>query len=278
MLFKRLMASICIAALLAGCAPVTVRGGDGANFWSEYHSCDNSSSPRTIHDESGGGSLGFAGDGDAGLVLAIIVISAVGIYYAACEGADRIERLSKPPLPGTLQDGVYRAPYDLYAVAVPGDFSADGLTGVKVHEVTSQSQEQVFFLPQGEAEATYAVSVIPRLPLDYDTLPLTAFAAKVAPVPLPEDSHSIRWGTGLKLLHEEQVTLDGRPAVFRVYAQMTHSYLLYIIKSGRESALLSVAWSADCPKCATGPEAEIRAMDPHLKQFVESFHLAPVAN
>jgi hypothetical protein len=50
-------------------------------------------------------------------------------------------------------------------------------------------------------------------------------------------------------------------------------YFLYFLKTRHRAAVLSIAWPGDCPNCAGGPEAEIRAMDPALRDFVTSFIL-----
>src|SRR5215472_13112041 len=126
MSLKRLLVAVMALVLLAGCAPLTVRGGESANFWSEYESCNGESSPRVIPDKDahGGGGICLLGGSDQlTAAIGLIIVSAVGIYYASCESVDHIQRLSKPPVAGTIQDGAYQAPYGLFTVAVPGQFS-----------------------------------------------------------------------------------------------------------------------------------------------------------
>jgi hypothetical protein len=84
----------------------------------------------------------------------------------------------------------------------------------------------------------------------------------------------------LKERHREEVSLDGRTALSVIYSQTPPGaakpaafYLMYFIKTRKNAAVLSIAWPGDCPKCARGPEQEVRGMDPELEKFVDSFRL-----
>lgn len=277
-LFRRLVIGCCIVAMLSSCAPVTVRGGEGKNFWSEYHSCDGSSQPRTLPEESEGGSgsdIGgdlLKGSGEIGAAVVLIVLSAVGIYYATCEGIDKAERLTEPPAAGSIQQGIYRAPYGVYTVAVPGQFAAEGPTDFKVHEITSQAQKRVSFEPTGASQPSFAVSVITRLGSTYTALSLEQFAARVAPLSA-QDVGGEPAGV-FALRHEEHTTLDSKPAIFRIYTDATRTYLLYILKQSRESALVSVSLPGGCPGCDSSSEMATRAAYPAIAAFIDSFHLS----
>lgn len=278
--FKRLVTALCILALLSGCAPVPVQGYAGDNFQSEYTSC---SSPGTGNSSGGSGAsvnVGGGGDTRSALVFVVIVASVLAITYAACEGAQLLHRHSEAVPAGNIKDGVYRAPTDLFTVDVPGDFAASGDTGVKVNESRDDTQDRVIFFSMQDGAPVYSASVVPHLPPAAAALSLDDYAAKLSN-PRGQTTGSVDESAPLRPAYEEQLTLDGKPALFRDYpfsagpgGRAPAHYLLYVIKDGPTGALLSITWYGACPKCATGPEAEVRTMDPHLKQFVESFHLA----
>ena len=278
--FKRLVSALCILALLAGCAPVPVQGSAGANFQSEYTSC---AGPGTGGGSGGsGGYVDVSGGGDAkaALVFVVILASVLAITYAACEGAQLLHRHTEAVPEGDINDGVYRAPKGLFIVAVPGDYSPSGDTGIKVNESRDDTQDRVIFFSMQDGAPVYSASVVPHLPPTAAGLSLDDYAAKLSN-PRGQTTGSVDESAPLAPAYEEQLTLDGKPALFRDYPFNTGPggktpahYLLYVIKDGPTGALLSITWYGACPKCAKGPEAEVRGMDPHLKQFVESFHLA----
>ena len=289
MFAKRLTVALLVLMLLVGCGsnptrddsspgpqgtPQSSPTGPGSN------PSDGSSDADTKTNSHGGGGGGFnipdiPGNGDALLAIVgiiVVLVAAQGVIWTV----DYIKKHSTPNLEGSVKDGVYHAKHGEFSVAVPGDYPAHEGTGFKVREVRDQGQEQVVFLPATDGDPLYGVSVQPRLSAADAVMSLDDYASKLYPSPTQD-------GRPVKPALDEKLTLDGKPALFREYMQIPSIgaepvyYLLYFIKTGDRSALVSITWTSDCSKCAAGPEADIRAMDPHLRQFVESFHLADAA-
>jgi hypothetical protein len=278
MLLKRLVTALVISTLFAGCAPVPVHGEAGDNFQSDYTSCTG---PGGGGSGGSGGYVDVSGGGDtkAALVFVVIVASVLAITYAACEGARFLSHHAEAAPPGDIKDGVYRAPSGLYTVDVPGEFVAHGDTGIKVHESRDDTQDRVIFFSMQDGAPVYSASVVPHLPPATAALSLDEYAAKLSN-PRGQTAGSVDESASLVPAYEVTLTLDGKPALFRDYpftagpgGKTPAHYLLYVIKDGATGALLSITWYGACPQCATGPEAEIRSMDPSYKRFVESFHL-----
>jgi len=195
------------------------------------------------------------------------------LYGFGCEGVKALDRHgvfdAKPK--GTLQDGTY--------VAADGSFSVTAPPGLGIHEEYYPQQDYLLFAPRLVKGPVYGMNVSPDQEPIYDSLTLDEFAS----VEL-RDAHfqaQLADGVALKELRREPITLDGRPALSIVYSQTRPGadkpmayYLLYFTKLPHRSAVLSIAWPRDCPRCADGPESAIRAMDPALQAFVSSFHLA----
>lgn len=267
---KRLIAALVILTFLAACGSDPTRGDGGQGT---PQTTDTTAAPTTSG--GGGGNFDIPSDPRA----ALLVLGVIAVFVAAeavLWTVDYIKEHSNPSLTGTVQDAVYRAKDGSFAVALPGDSPPHDGIGVTVREVTDHGQQQVVFLPAKDGEPLYGVSVQRQLPASDAAMSLADYASKLYPSPVQD-------GRPLKPVLDEMLTLDAKPALFREYSQTPSIgaepvyYLLYFFKSGGRSALVSVTWTNGCPKCATGPEADIRAMDPHLKEFVESFHLADAA-
>jgi len=284
MLGKRLIVALMILAFLASCVSNPVRDDGGqAPQASSAAGADTSpdgtattQSPSTNHTSGGGGGFGNLGGADPRVVLALIVV--LGVAIIAVLTVDYIKDHSKPGLTGKVKDGVYHAKGDAFSVALPGDYPAHGGTGFEVREITDRGQKQVVFLPATDGDPLYGVSLQPQLSAGDAAISLDDYASELYPAPASDDP--TLHGKPLQPLLDEKLTLDGKPALFREYAQIAGAsnapvyYLLYFIKTGDRSALVSITWTKDCLPCSTGPESAVRAMDPHLKKFVESFHLA----
>jgi len=286
MLGQRLMVALMVLMLLVGCGSNPTRDDSGPSPQGTQTSAagpdgdavSTASNPNTSH--GGGGSCCGSFNGDPRALLVIVgIIVVLGVAFLVIDSIDHIRDHWNADAAGSVKDGVYHATGGVFSVAVPDGYSAHGHTGVKGREPTDLSQEQVAFLPVVEGDPLYGVSVQTKLPAEAAAMPLEDYATKLYPSPGATDP-TLQGKTPPPVL-EERLTLDGKPALFREYAQAAGAwgkppvhYLLYFIKTGTRGALVSITWTKDCPKCGTGPETDIRAMDPQLKRFVESFHLA----
>jgi hypothetical protein len=175
-----------------------------------------------------------------------------------------------PAPKGEVEDGVYR-PQD-------GSFSVAAPAGLDIREQLSKERDYVFFAPRLFKGPVYGVAVDVQLDSEYAALSLKEYAGFSLRDAQFEKRRVV--DAPLTKLHEEDVTLGDKPGLFEVYSQSPGAgkpqafYLMYFIKTRERAAILSVTWPQDCPKCASGPEADIRAMDPELEKFVNSFRLA----
>lgn len=273
---KRLLVSLMVLTFLVACGSNPTRDGGDPQTGQQTPTQGSNPSPDSRSSDTGssrGGGPNLPSDPRALLAIVGIIVVLVAAQ-AVVWTVDYVESHSSPDLTGAVKDGVYHAKGDLFSVAVPGDYPAHGGAGVKVREVRDQGHQQVVFLPAVDTEPLYGVSMQQHLSPDDAAMSLDDYASKLYPSPIQD-------GKPLRPVLDEKLTLDGKSALFREYIQIpslgaeTVYYLLYFIKKGDRSALVSITWTDSCPKCATGPEGDIRAMDPHLKQFVDSFHLAP---
>ena len=291
MLAKRLIVVLMVLMLLVGCGSNPTRddggpspqGAPASGAAPDDGTSGDTASPDTSH--SGGGNFGnFNGDPRILLgviVVVVVVISAVAIYHLAAETLDSIRKHTHPADPQAAEDGIYRDPHGLFSVAVPGEYPAQDPDGIEVRQTAAKGQEQVFFITAQDDDPVYGVSVQPLASPDDAAMPLPAFASKVYPPPVSGDPAAPQISPPSL---EQDITLDGKPALFREYSSGPGPdgrhpvyYLLYFVRNGQRSAVLSITWFRDCPGCSNGPEVAVRNMDPHLKQFVESFHLADTA-
>ena len=201
------------------------------------------------------------------------------VYLAGCNSLLYVERHLSAPHEGSVYDGVYHSSDGVFSVALPGPLAVGDEPGIRVREQINLAQDHGFFLPTGAPGALYSVSVVKQLEGADAGLSLQQFAARA--LQDQEQQNRQMAAAPLQKLHEEDLQLDGSPALFVVYSQSQAGadapqayYLMYFLKSHGRAAFLSVAWAGDCRHCGDGTEADIRAMDPHLKQFVESFKLA----
>lgn len=246
---KRIVALLASAALLlAGCATTANKpGGD---------SCQLDPNP------SG-----------SGLVIQDALFLPVYLIYGfSCVGIRAMDRhgVFDAAPKGKLEDGIYTAADGTFSVAPP--------PGLGIHEEFYPQLDYVLFAPRLVKGPVYGINVNPDLEPIYGQLTLDEFAQ----VSLRDARFQSRLANGVPLqeLRREEITLDGRPALAVTYSQTPRGadkpsayYLLYFMKTRHRSAVLSVAWPKECPACATGPEADVRAMDPALHAFVDSFIL-----
>jgi len=246
----RKLASIVIAlALLAGCATQQGPGTDGCQL------DPNTNSP--------------------GLVVLDdpLFLPMYFLYGFSCEGVKALQRkgvFDQPPK-GTLQDGTYTAADGSFVITPP--------PGYGIHEEYYPQQDYLLFAPRFTRGPVYGMNVSPDQEPIYASLTLDEFAQ----VSLRDARFQAQLAAGVPLLEvrREEITLDGRLALSIIFSQTPAGavkpsayYLVYFTKTRHRSAVLSIAWPKDCPQCATGPEAGVRAMDPALQAFVSSFRLA----
>lgn len=196
------------------------------------------------------------------------------LYGMGCEGVQALERhgaFDSAPA-GKVQDGVYTAADGTFSVALPAP---------SIREQYAAQRDYVFFLPRlGGSGPVYGVSVTPELQPIYASLSIREYATSALRDSTLE-SRRVN-GATLALLHEEELTLDGRPALFEAYRQLTQDsaakseayYLVYFLKTRHRAAVLSVSLQGDCLPCTGGTEAEVRALSPGIRSFVESFRLS----
>ena len=242
---RRLLLACLLLALLPGCATQQGPGTDGCQL------------------SRGGGGL---------VVDDPLFVPMYFLYGFGCEGVKALDRHgvfdAKPK--GTLQDGVY--------TAADGSFSVTPPPGDGIHEEYYPQQDYLLFAPRLTRGPVYGMNVSPDQEPIYASLTLDEFAT----VELRDARFQAQLAAGmpLKELRREHITLYGRPALSIVFSQTPAGadkpsayYLMYLTKTRHRSAVLSIAWPGDCPQCAQGPEAQIRAMDPALDNFISSFKL-----
>jgi hypothetical protein len=252
---NRLRACLLLPLLLAGCA--------SANPEQERCDIDFTQGSRNSNDDR----------------EVLFVITMQLVYLAGCNGMLYLERHFSAPHEGSIYNGVYRSSDGAFSVHMPGALAEGGMAGFRVREQLNLAQDHVFFVPTGEPGPLYSVSIIKQLEGPDASLSLPQFAALA--LKDQESQNRKLGGAPLQKLHEEDISLDGSPALFELYSQApaaaggpTAYYAMYFLKSHNRAAFLSVAWSGDCPKCVEGTEADVRAGNPYMKRFVESFKLA----
>ncbi len=281
---RPMIAGFMALALLTGCA-----GNPDSKIQYDYAECTPSGN---------GGDGGVSGSGNpvAAIVGMLVIDVVVDLsWYYGCESVQNLDHALFPPAVSSLRDGIYRSGDGVYSVAVPGQLSPTpgDANWLSLLERLGQEQDYLYFLPKpaGEPNPGYLVVAFPKL--DADTAPMSPdeFALNVSYIRDAMARHPIsEYGHEPVELHAEDITLDGKPAWFASYSMAIGDdkvatrifgkeheilyLLLYVVKTPTRAAILGIAWPRDCPKCSTGSEADIRAMDPHLQQFVESFHLA----
>lgn len=265
------MVALAILGLLAGCA-----SNPDARIKSDDH-C----SPGSIGSVNSLGELVFAFAFDA-----IFDVSCQGITYLVDGGAGR------PP--SRLQDGVYYSGDGAFSVRLPATPSASQAGAYSLIEHLTRAEDYIFILPnqKGAGRSAYFVDVLRKLDTKDQDLSPKDFLGDMTRVKQLMQLHPISSEDGPPLLHEESLTLDGKPALFQAYSLLlvtddndndatkffgsdkkTLNMLLYVVKTHDEAAILGIAWPGDCPACATGPEPEVRKANADLDAFVSSFRL-----
>jgi len=286
MRFRATITTFVCVALLAACA-----GNPDPNIQYDYADCTPA---------SGGGGASGSGNPVATIIGTILIDAVVDVsWYYGCKGAQNLDHALFPPPMSSLRDGVYHSGDGLFSVAVPGRLSPTphDSSWLALLENPGRQQDYLYFLPKplGQANPAYLVVALPKL--DEYTAHLTPdeFALDVGYIRDAMSRHPVsEYGHEPAPIHTEDTIVDGKPAIFTSYSlvigddriatsifgtdhELLH-LLLYAVKTPSRAAILGIAWPRDCPKCGTGPEADIRSMDPQLKKFVDSFHLADAAS
>jgi len=257
-------------ALLAGCAsysdPRIKQEGDGCN-------------------PGGVGHVNSLGE--------LVFVFTLDLAFAySCEGITHLVEGGHPP--SRLEDGVYHSGDAEFSIKLPVTPSSSDTGTYSLFERLTRSEDHIFILPntQGEGRSAYMVDVLPKLDAKDADLSPKEFLGDMTRVKQLMSLHPISSEDGAPLMHEEALTLDGKPALFQAYSVLLYSddkdndateyfgtgsktlyLLLYVVKTHDQAAILGIAWPGDCAACATGPESAVRKTNPDLDAFVSSFKL-----
>ena len=275
MRLSRLVVALASLAMLASCAS----GGD-PRIRQESSGCNP--------DSGGGGGINSLGE--------LVFVFAFDLAFAySCEGIAHLVEGGHPP--SRLKDGVYLSGNRVFSIKLPVVPSSSDAGIYSLFEHLSHSEDYIFMLPnqKEEGRSAYMVQVIPKLDAEDRDKSTLGFLDEMKRVKRLMGLHPVTSDDQPPLLHEEATTLDGKPALFQTYClsldpddddkdndateffgtgSKTLYLLLYVVKTHDQAAIIGVARPGDCPKCATGPESGVRAMDPALQTFVSSFHMA----
>lgn len=226
-----------------------------------------------------------AGGGDAGLILFALMLGVDTAVYTGCEVVD----LFHPVPDSVVAHGFYHSGDGTFFVALPPSPAGSKKPVMEIAERQSSSEDFVALHfeaapgPVTSGVVSYGIDVAPRLEAPYLSMSPEQFAAHVFSGDSPFTQRGVI--SSPRGLYREPMTLDGKPAIFWSTTNPLISYpdtgsgthpvyvLAYVIKAGSRAALLVILWHGECPKCSAGPEQDIRAMDPGIAHFVESFHL-----
>ena len=245
---KRITVGFLALALLAGCAGSGSRPGEDP-----CHPAPPQSPGIYVYDD---------------LFLPVYLL-----YALTCEGIQSLDRHGAftPAPKGEVHDGIYSPADGTFSVAAPA--------GLEIREQLSAQRDYVFFAPRFLRGPVYGVSLDVELAPQYASLSLREYAALALKDARLENQRVA--GVSLVLLHREDMSLDGRSALFELYSQTPAGadkpaayYLMYFMKTRSRGVVLSIVWPGDCPRCAAGTEQDVRATDPHIADFVGSFRLA----
>lgn len=224
----------------------------------------------------------FPDSGNATAVLILLGLEAS--FEIAAYGTCTVERLAHPSATGTVTDGVFRSGHGTFSVALP--FPPPGIPkpSIAVIQPTVLPSESVLFRSMDDGDTVKSGAMVFGAAMSRETqLEQSATVEQAGIAKLDRENTAVRAGAvAPTLIRHELVTLDGRPALFASYESKlyldgkhaTPAYLfVYFTRYQNDSAVLTVLWSGDCLPCASGHEAGIRALDPNIGRFVDSFHM-----
>lgn len=246
---RRVVASLLICALLAGCA--TKPDGD-----LDDQQCIPPSP----------GNIGGGGDDALAVLAAVLVIDLA--WFAGCETVVGISNGIHHFHKAHARDGVYYSPDGAFSVAVP----QAGEVQYQVQQEALAGKDTAVFVPPAPGEPVYGVTVLTRLDAAQAGLSAADFASHAG-------ADLLGIGVPVTPIHAEDTQVGGNPAHLVVYRAAKGSgqpdfYLMYFIKTTSSAAIVSITWPYDCPRCGIGSDTALRDMDPGLKGFLESFELA----
>ena len=205
---------------------------------------------------------GFLGDGVWVLGCAAVVSAGNGVYA----------------LQHVFMHGdTYRSPDGLFSVALPGQAASGDGPGLVVGESITPQRDYVAFVPRPASGEAYSVAILKQLPENYAGMGIADFSHAAVADLMDAMRASNSEAPTLERLYEQQISLDGGPAMFATFRRTGSDggpyYLVYFMERGGHAAILSVLWPDDGLPSGSDPEAAIRTMDPGLQTFVNSFHL-----
>jgi hypothetical protein len=283
MLGKRICVGVLsLALLLAGCAAAPVTTEPGRVTLDNLCLTDATEQP-----PNGGGGGGGGGDWlnglphSAALILLAVIGGMVLADYSICRLEDNISGAAHAT---TVQAGVYHSGDGLFSVALPR-LASEALAIVQRYD---RRHDYVIFSP-ADSRILYTVSV------SHEALvtSLDEFVTFSTSRDRTTEGGSSLARAGFELRQRQDITLDGRPAVFEVYyldldkansavkdrfPGLSHLYYLsYFTMAGEHGAAMYISWPGDCANCDSGSEAAIRTIDPRIQKFLDSFHLSDAA-
>jgi len=272
MLMKRLTAALLICTLLASCA--------------------TNPDPRIKQEGSGCNPGNPGGVNSLGEFVFILAFDLV--FAASCEGITHLVDGAAGRPPSRLEGDVYHSGDDAFSVRLPVTPSASDTGVYTLVEHLTRTEDYIFVLPnqKGEGHSAYMVDVLRKLDTKDANLSPKEFLGDMSRVKQLMAIHPLTSEDGPPLVHEESLTLDGKPALFQTYSLLlttddndndatkffgngskTLNLLLYVVKTHDEAAIIGIAWPGDCVACATGPESAVRRLNPDVDAFMSSFRL-----
>lgn len=224
---------------------------------------------------------------DPGTVrIVAATIMTLGLNVAAYETCKTHFESLLPPTSGFGND-LYHSEDGSFSVILPGLLAKNEQSTFDIAHTTTGSWENTTFIPKQSDGVIYGISLNRQLSLDDVPMSTQQYADRLLDSRMRAQFDTIS-GVELAQLHKEEITIGGGiPAVVDVFgfqgasssgktdvqkdSNPTGYVIYYIVKSKDMSAVLSIVWRGQCSKCVSGPESEIRRMNPGITKFVESF-------
>lgn len=226
------------------------------------------------------------GNGDAVLVMFAYLLSYDAAVYSTCE----VGKILHPAPTSIVSNGIYQSGSGIFSVALPHPPSGAIKPTIDIVQPALLPADYVMIWPQENAKSyssgaiAYGVGISHALKPSDLSMPLDEYAAhELAADPMVTN----RFGHNISsLLYQEQVVLDGRPAVFGIYSSaMTIDglepaplyVLIYTMRVKSHAVIMAVYWRGECEVCTSGKGDEARRMDTNITDFVDSFHVNEMA-
>lgn len=230
--------------------------------------------------------------------VTLTTILTVGANLAAYNSCQQYGRLTPAPS-STVNDDVYRSTDGSISVKLPEPLAQEGQPGVQVWQGEPSGVQKVYFISTQAGGPVYGVYALRWLFAGFVPKSLSELENKMFHAGAYDQSDIVP-KERFQYLYKEDITLaDGDPAILEIVrpldergsqtagtgedavGQRTMSpYLIYYLIKPKNTkdvyAVLSIFWRGDCPNCMSGPESQIRGMDPRIAAFVNSFRFADV--